>query len=254
LESCSWKRQSPVGRLLICKGATLMHGGRRYGPQTGPFRRTPPGPDFSLEADACALGFLSVCGVDEAGRGPLAGPVVASAVILPASVAKAPGAHGLAGLNDSKQLSEAMREQLFAALCQHALIAIASVSARFIDSRNIRKASLEAMRLAVFGLPRPPDFALVDGKDEPPGLPCAAQPIIKGDGRSLSIAAASICAKVTRDRMMDHLDGLYPGYGFAQNKGYPTPAHRDALGRLGPSPVHRRTFGPVRAALMQTGV
>ncbi|MGD1885867.1 MAG: ribonuclease HII [Cohaesibacteraceae bacterium] len=208
-------------------------------------------PDVRFEADTQALGFRHVAGVDEAGRGPLAGPVVAAAVILPLQ----PGPSGslvhppaLDGLNDSKKITEGMRDQLFAALMELADVSIASVSAQTIDARNIRKASLEAMRLAVVGLPQPADFALIDGTDVPAGLSCAGQALVKGDGRSLSIAAASICAKVTRDRMMLAADARYPGYGFASHKGYATPQHQEALARLGPSPIHRRTFAPVRAA------
>ena len=208
-----------------------------------PGRRT--GPDDGHECQARALGFRSVCGVDEAGRGPLAGPVVAAAVILP----DGPLPTALAGLNDSKQLTQAAREALFAALPAHAAVGVASVSAAWIDRRNIRKASLEAMRLAVLALPGPADFALIDGTDEPPGLPCAGRAIVKGDARSLSIAAASICAKVVRDRMLSAAERLHPGYGFAAHKGYGTAAHLEALDRLGPCALHRRTFAPVRAAL-----
>lgn len=224
-------------------------------------RRASQGPDAQAEQQARRLGFRTICGVDEAGRGPLAGPVVAAAVVLPfdfigegepISGSEGPGAavlpDELAGLNDSKQLTEARREQLFAALCQMADVSIASLSAPTIDSRNIRKASLDAMRLAILGLPHRPHFALIDGTDEPPALPCAAATLVKGDGRSLSIAAASICAKVARDRMMVAADRLYPGYSFAAHKGYATQSHRDALARLGPCHIHRRSFAPVREA------
>lgn len=228
--------------------------GARYGAQAGAFTgSTPTQPDGSFERQAFDLGFARVCGVDEAGRGPLAGPVVAAAVVLP-SWTDEQGAltfpDTLDGLNDSKQVSELLREQLFEELLRIADVSIASVSASTIDARNIRKASLEAMRLAVLGLPQPPSFALVDGKDEPPGLPCASTAIIKGDGRSLSIAAASICAKVARDRMMVAADALYPQFGFASHKGYATQTHRDALATFGPCALHRRTFAPVREALM----
>lgn len=234
-------------------------GRARYGAQSGAFTaREQTRPDGRFERQAHELGFSRVCGVDEAGRGPLAGPVVAAAVVLPHWYERQAGDDSgtlmvpasLDGLNDSKMICEALRDQLFAELCQIADVSIASVSATTIDTRNIRKASLEAMRLAVLGLPEPPSFALVDGKDEPPGLLCAASALIKGDGRSLSIAAASICAKVARDRMMVAADKLYPAYGFASHKGYATEAHRNALGRIGPCPLHRRTFAPVRNALM----
>ena len=229
--------------------------GAGYGAQSGAFTRNRHGgPDGSFEQQALSLGFARVCGVDEAGRGPLAGPVVAAAVVLPHGHDEEGGIvfpPSLAALNDSKQIGEGLREQLFAELCQIADVSVASVSAAFIDARNIRKASLEAMRLAVLGLPSPPSFALVDGKDEPPGLPCSARAIIKGDGRSFSIAAASICAKVVRDQMMVAASKRYPQYDFATNKGYPTPAHREALMRHGPCPLHRRSFAPVRTALIE---
>lgn len=232
--------------------------GSVYGAQSGAFAKTKQtGPDGHFEAQAHGLGFARVCGVDEAGRGPLAGSVVAAAVVLPHWYEE-PDTFclppSLEGLNDSKQITEGLRDQLFAELCQIADVSIASVSAATIDTRNIRKASLEAMRLAVLGLPEPPSFALIDGKDEPPGLPCAATAIIKGDGRSLSIAAASICAKVARDAMMVSADKLYPEYGFATHKGYATEVHREALARLGPCPLHRRTFAPVRDALKRLAV
>lgn len=230
-------------------------GPKRYGPQKGAFNATEPtGPDDSFERQVRGLGFDQICGVDEAGRGPLAGPVVAAAVVLPFwDDAKGGLAvpSTLAALNDSKTVAEPVRNALFATLCDVAEVSVASVSAATIDARNIRKASLEAMRLAIAGLPNGAGFALVDGKDEPPGLTCAARAIIKGDGRSLSIAAASICAKVVRDRMLVMHDQLYPGYGFAQHKGYATQMHRDALAELGPCPIHRMTFAPVRKALME---
>lgn len=230
-------------------------GQRRYGPQKGAFNATATtGPDDSFERQARGLGFGQICGVDEAGRGPLAGPVVAAAVVLPfwdEAIGGLAIPSSLSGLNDSKTVAEPIRDVLFATLCEVAEVSIASVSAATIDVRNIRKASLEAMRLAIAGLPGGAGFALVDGKDEPPGLSCAARAIIKGDGRSLSIAAASICAKVARDRMLVMHDRLYPGYGFAQHKGYATQMHRDALAELGPCPIHRMTFAPVRKALME---
>ncbi len=233
---------------------TKRRGGAAYGAQIGAFNPKRAGaPDSQFERDATGLGFRLICGVDEAGRGPLAGPVVAAAVILPFAWEGDDAfvlPPSLSGLNDSKVVSERAREDLFEALCALADVSIASVSASTIDARNIRKASLEAMRLAVIGLPYPPDFALVDGRDEPPGLPIACTAIIKGDGRSLSIAAASICAKVARDRMMIAADEVYPQYGFANHKGYGTQAHRDAIADYGPCALHRRTFAPVRAALM----
>lgn len=231
----------------------MANRGRHYGAQSGAFINKPGGPDASFEEKAQGLGFGRVCGVDEAGRGPLAGPVVAAAVMLPFwrdENGQLAWPTSLDGLNDSKQISEGLRNQLFGTLLDLADVSIASVSAATIDATNIRKASLSAMRMAVLGLPTVPNFALIDGKDEPPGMPCAANTLIKGDGRSLSIAAASVCAKVARDQMMVAADRLYPGYGFAQHKGYGTQQHRDALMRDGPCPIHRRTFAPVRAALM----
>ncbi|MBV6658635.1 MAG: ribonuclease HII, partial [Devosiaceae bacterium] len=201
------------------------------------------------------MGFRTVCGVDEAGRGPLAGPVVAAAVVLPFGD---DGSGNLTlpprydALNDSKQLAESTRDALFERLCEEAVVSIASVSARTIDDRNIRKASLDAMRRAVLGLQAWASFALIDGTDVPEGLPCAGNAIVKGDGRSVSIAAASICAKVARDRMMVAADRAYQGYGFAAHKGYATPTHKAALDALGPSPIHRLTFAPVRAAAMRS--
>ncbi len=230
------------------------YGRASYGAQLGAFnKRGPSKPDGAFEKQALDLGFSTICGVDEAGRGPLAGPVIAAAVILPHwldDTGDLSFPQALSALNDSKQITQNLREQLFDELLRTAEVSIASVSAATIDARNIRKASLEAMRLAVLGLPSPPSFALVDGKDEPPGLPCASTAIIKGDGRSLSIAAASICAKVARDRMMVAADRLFPQFGFASHKGYATQAHRDALQTFGPCPLHRRTFAPVREALM----
>lgn len=240
----------------MARNSSRSGGQKRYGPQIGAFNTTAPtGPDDSFERQVRGLGFGQICGVDEAGRGPLAGPVVAAAVVLPFWDEAMGGLdlpHTLAALNDSKAVAEPVRNALFATLCTVAEVSIASVSAATIDTRNIRKASLEAMRLAVAGLPNGAGFALIDGKDEPPGLTCAARAIIKGDGRSLSIAAASICAKVARDHMLVMHDELYPGYGFAQHKGYATQMHRDALAELGPCPTHRMTFAPVRKVLMGT--
>ena len=193
-------------------------------------------PDFSFERQC----FGPVCGVDEAGRGPLAGPVVAAAVILtPARIPE--------GLNDSKALSSKQRELLLNAIEKNAQIGIGIAEPEEIDRVNILGATLIAMRRAVLALPALPEMALIDG-NKLPELPCAAQAIIKGDSRSLSIAAASIVAKVTRDRLMIEADTRFPGYGLAGHKGYPTKAHIDAVNRLGASPIHRRSFKPVRLA------
>lgn len=196
-------------------------------------------PDFTLELEAGGR----VAGVDEVGRGPLAGPVVAAAVVFPSGVPDRLAAL----LDDSKKLSAARREAAFLALRAHpdVEIGLAAASVSEITSLNILGASLLAMRRAVTRLPTPPDFALVDG-NRPPALPCAVRCVIGGDTRSLSIAAASIVAKVVRDRAMARLDIRWPGYGWAGNAGYPTAAHRAALLRLGATPHHRAGFGPVR--------
>lgn len=195
-------------------------------------------PDFSFERQC----YGPVCGIDEAGRGPLAGPVVAAAVILtPARIPE--------GLNDSKALSPKQRELLLNAIEKNALIGIGISEPEEIDRLNILHASLAAMRRAVLALPRLPDMALIDGNKLPPDMPCKAQTIVKGDSRSLSIAAASIVAKVTRDRLMIEAEARYAGYGLAGHKGYPTKAHIEAVQRLGPSPIHRFSFKPVRLAI-----
>lgn len=196
-------------------------------------------PNADREQGLRARGFRVVAGVDEAGRGPLAGPVSAAAVVLdPADVPD--------GIDDSKALTPARREALFAAIAARAVgIGIGFATAAEIDVLDIRQATFLAMRRASRALPVAPDHLMIDGRDLPPGLPCPASALVGGDALSLSIAAASIVAKVVRDRLMVRLDGLHPGYGFAVHKGYPTAAHRAALERHGPSPVHRLTFGTV---------
>lgn len=195
-------------------------------------------PDFSFERQC----YGPVCGIDEAGRGPLAGPVVAAAVILtPARIPE--------GLNDSKALSPKQRELLLNAIEKNALIGIGISEPEEIDRLNILHASLAAMRRAVLALPRLPDMALIDGNKLPPDMPCKAKTIVKGDSRSLSIAAASIVAKVTRDRLMIEAEARYPGYGLMRHKGYPTKAHMEAIKSLGASPIHRHSFKPVRLAI-----
>ncbi|WP_444900206.1 ribonuclease HII [Microbulbifer sp. SSSA003] len=183
-----------------------------------------------------------LAGVDEVGRGPLAGDVVAAAVILDP-------AEPILGLADSKKLSEKKRESLFEEICERALsFSIARATVEEIDQINILQASLLAMRRAVEQLPLQPEFVLVDGNKRPDwSYPCDT--VIKGDGRVAAIAAASILAKVTRDREMVELDAHYPGYGLAGHKGYPTKAHMQALEELGPSPLHRVSFAPVRKLL-----
>ncbi len=195
-------------------------------------------PDFSFEQAAIAQNFIP-CGVDEAGRGPWAGPVVAAAVILdPDNIP--------AGLNDSKKLTEAKREALFDPIMRLAQVGIGVVSASLIDDINILQATYRAMGDAVAALGNATTMALVDGNRAPP-LSIRVQTIIGGDGKCLSISAASIIAKVTRDRLMHDLDTLHPGYGFAKHKGYGTAAHMAALQRLGPCPEHRRSFKPIAA-------
>ena len=197
-------------------------------------------PDFSFEREAMARGLQLVCGVDEAGRGPWAGPVVAAAVIL--------DPHAIPfGLNDSKKLTEARREALFEPIMATARVGIGIAEVDRIDRDNILAATLWAMADAVAQL-GPVALALVDGTYAPQ-LHCQVTTIIGGDGRSLSIAAASIIAKVTRDRIMRGHDLTYPQYGFARHKGYGTALHAAALQQHGPSPIHRRSFAPVAALL-----
>jgi len=197
-------------------------------------------PDFALES-----GRGRVAGIDEAGRGPLAGPVVAAAVVFRA----APPVALLALIDDSKKLTATRREHAFAAIRAAARdgmldCAIGAASAAEIGRLNILRATHLAMARAVARLAAPPDLALVDG-NQAPRLSCPVRCVVGGDAASVSIAAASILAKVVRDRAMARLDARWPGYGFAQHAGYPTAAHREALARLGPSPHHRRGFGPV---------
>ena len=180
-----------------------------------------------------------IAGVDEVGRGPLAGPVVTAAVILDPT-------QPIEGLADSKRLTERQRELLFDEIKQKALYwAIGRCEVEEIDRLNILQATMEAMRRAVVGLDIVPDLALIDGDRIPDGLPCGAQAIIKGDATEAAISAASILAKVTRDREMVEMERLYPGYGLAAHKGYPTKQHIDALDQLGVTPIHRRSFRPV---------
>jgi ribonuclease HII len=179
-----------------------------------------------------------VCGVDEAGRGPLAGPVVAAAVILDPE-------RPIAGLNDSKKLSEKRRDELAAAIRANALAwAVAEASVAEIDRLNILHATMLAMQRAVAGLAVRPERALIDG-NRCPALAIAAEAVVKGDGKIAAIAAASILAKTVRDAGMRALDATFPQYGFARHMGYPTAAHCRALQELGPTPAHRRSFGPV---------
>ncbi|QDG79083.1 ribonuclease HII [Labrenzia sp. PHM005] len=204
----------------------------------------PDSPDLKLEKKHARSFDGLICGVDEAGRGPWAGPVVTAAVVL--DYKNVP-----VGLNDSKKLTEAKREALFEEILASALVCAASASPATIDRQNIRTATLSAMVRAVNGLPEVPKYVLVDGRDVPPGLKQPGQALIKGDGRCLCVAAASIVAKVLRDRMMVALDEEFPDYGFAQHKGYGVPAHQAALDKLGPTEHHRMSFKPVRLAAEQ---
>jgi len=198
---------------------------------------------WTLEEAARQRGAMRIAGLDEVGRGPLFGPVVAAAVIL------APGCR-LDGLDDSKKLSEKKRNALDVEIRANAIAwAIAAVDVETIDRINIRQASLLAMRRAVDQLALTPDYLLIDGRDSI-DWPGQQQSVIQGDATSVSIAAASILAKVYRDKLIVELDREYPGYGLAQHKGYPSPAHKAALDRLGPTPQHRKSFQPVTQALL----
>ena len=201
----------------------------------------PSGPDFTFEEDLISRGALCVAGVDEVGRGPLAGPVTAAAVILdPANIPD--------GLNDSKMLSRKKREALEPLIFANAEVSIAHATVEEIDEINILRASHLAMERAIAGLGRV-DHVLIDGNMIPRGLIIPATTIIKGDARSLSIAAASIVAKICRDRIMVGLAQQYPGYGWDTNAGYGSKSHISALHRLGVTPHHRRSFKPVHNML-----
>ena len=205
----------------------------------------PTRPDWSAERLLWKQGYLRVAGVDEVGRGPLAGPVVAAAVVFPPSFRT----RLLPGLRDSKQLTAKARERLAPQVRRFAAgVGIGSASPAEIDALGIVGATVAAMSRAIRQLPQSADHLLVDAlRLECDGLPC--RPIIHGDALCCSIAAASIVAKVARDSLMVELDALHPGYGFARHKGYPTAEHLAALERLGPTPLHRRSFAPVRRVL-----
>jgi ribonuclease HII len=207
-------------------------------------------PSLQRERELQLLGYTRIAGVDEAGRGPLAGPVVAGAVVLPFDFAS----DDWPQLNDSKQLSPAIREEIFHRITSTLEWGVGLIDAATIDAINIRQASWHAMQLAVEDLARrsakdgvlnAPHYVLIDGLGYGPG-PWSYDALVKGDSRSFSIAAASIIAKVTRDRLMEEYDAEYSGYGFAQHKGYGTPAHLKALQELGPCAIHRRSFAPVK--------
>ena len=193
-------------------------------------------PDFSYELSAKEKGYKFVCGVDEAGRGPLAGPVCAAAVILPEGCE-------IEGLNDSKKLTEKKREQLFDVIIEKAVAyCVAFGSVEEIEEHNILNATYIAMNRAVDGLSQKADFALVDGNRVPKGISVPCETVVKGDAKSCSIAAASILAKVTRDRLLLEYAEKYPEYGFEKHKGYGTAAHYDAIRQHGVLPIHRMSF------------
>ena len=201
-------------------------------------------PDYTIEEAAQAKGFLRIAGVDEVGRGPLAGPVTAAAVIL--DVSQIPE-----GLNDSKKLTAKKRDAVEGQILEKTEWALAHASVEEIDEHNILRASHLAMERAVAALDPAPDYLLIDGNLIPRGLELPSEAVIKGDGKSLSIAAASILAKQARDRLMVELAQQFPGYGWEKNAGYPSKQHRDALQTLGVTPHHRRSFKPVHNILYQ---
>lgn len=200
-----------------------------------------PAPDYSFEQAALSRGYKTVAGIDEAGRGPWAGPVVAAAVVL--DPAQMPD-----GLNDSKKLTAQARELLFEEVMAHADVGVGIAEVDRIDRDNILTATLWAMAEALDGLASAADFALIDG-NRMPTLPCAGETVVKGDSRSVSVAAASIIAKTTRDRLMCRLGADFPGYGWERNMGYGTREHSAAIERLGVTAHHRRSFRPIRLAL-----
>ncbi len=184
---------------------------------------------------------ILVAGVDEAGRGPLAGPVVAAAVILHPD-------RPIEGLGDSKKISAAGRARLAPLIREHALVGVGIAEPEEIDRLNILHATMTAMRRAVLRLPLVPELALIDGNRLPDGLPCPGETIVKGDAKEAAIGAASIIAKTVRDALMETAARRFPGYGLDGHKGYPSPAHREALQSLGPCPIHRQSYEPVRLA------
>lgn len=193
-------------------------------------------PDFEIETLAREKGYKYICGVDEAGRGPLAGPVCAAAVILPDNCE-------IDGLNDSKKLSEKKREALYDVIIEKAIAyAVCYGTLEEVETVNILQATFLAMNRAIDELSVKPDYALIDGNRVPKDIKIPCETVVKGDSKSYSVAAASILAKVTRDRLMEEYDILYPQYGFAKHKGYGTAVHYAAIKEYGPSPVHRLTF------------
>ncbi|MBF0380040.1 MAG: ribonuclease HII [Magnetococcales bacterium] len=205
-------------------------------------------PDLHLESALWAEDYHLVCGVDEAGRGPLAGPVVAAAVIFPPYIDL--NSQGLESLNDSKKLTPAKREKLLPIIHKKAItVGVGTVSPRQIDEINIRMASLLAMELAIKDLSSSPDYVLVDGRDIPYDLKIKSSAVISGDAISSTIAAASVVAKVNRDKIMAELARHFPDYGWQRNQGYPTKEHREALKNHGVTEHHRYSFTPVKLAM-----
>ena len=193
-------------------------------------------PDYEYEAKASSLGYVNICGVDEAGRGPLAGPVCAAAVILPENCE-------IEGLNDSKKISEKKREMLFEQIIQKAVsYSVAYGTLEEIEKYNILEATYLAMNRAIDGLSQKADFALIDGNRIPKNIKIPCETVVKGDSKSCSVAAASILAKVTRDRLMLEYDKKYPQYNFAKHKGYGTKAHYEAIKEYGVCEIHRLSF------------
>jgi ribonuclease HII len=254
--------RQPRGRLdcsVFLTGRMFPHAFSPYtermakAPASTPSCKGAPGKGASAGSPVCGwkhekaarrLGAMRIAGLDEVGRGPLFGPVVAAAVIL------APRCR-LDGLTDSKKLSEKKRDEFAVLIRDNAVAwAVAAVDVETIDRINIRRASLLAMRLAVEQLALSPDYLLIDGVDTI-DWPCPQQSVIQGDAISLSIAAASVLAKTHRDRMLVEFDGQFPGYGLASHKGYGVPEHLAALARLGPTPLHRRNFGPVAQTFLE---
>jgi ribonuclease HII len=208
----------------------------------------PPGPPSDrYERAARKRGAALVAGVDEAGRGPLAGPVVVAAVVFE-------GRRFPRGLDDSKKLDLSAREALYGRILAAGTVSVAVASRERIDRMNILRASLWAMSRAVAGLSCRPDHVLIDGNMLPPGLPCPAEAIVDGDALSVSIAAASIVAKVTRDRLMARVGAAFPNYGFERHRGYSTPEHFEALRTHGPCDQHRRSFAPGREQQLLLGI
>jgi ribonuclease HII len=203
-----------------------------------------PLPDFDVETGLIKKGYKAIAGVDEVGRGCIAGPVTAAAVIL--NPQKIPS-----GLNDSKKVSSKNREKIFQSIQGTCTFCVAHSSVEEIDQINILQASLLSMKRAILGLSIKPDFVLIDGNKSPGDLESESETIVKGDSKSLSIAAASIVAKVTRDRFMSRLDKEFPGYDWSQNAGYPTKLHKSAILNIGVTPYHRRSFKPVYNILYQ---